>query len=93
VLYQPLEMVRLAPSAVNRQPWRIVLDKHAAHFYLLRAKGMGGGVLDMQKIDLGIALCHFDLAAQEAGLTPTFAESDPGLTPKNGEEYIATWQF
>ena len=88
-----LEMVRLAPSAVNRQPWRIVLDEHAAHFYLLRAKGFGGGVIDMQKIDMGIALCHFDLAAREAGLTPRLVEADPSLETPNGEEYIASYQF
>lgn len=88
-----LEMVRLAPSAVNRQPWRIVLEEHAAHFYLLRSKGFGGGVLDMQKIDMGIALCHFDLAAQEAGMCPRLIEMNPGLSMNSGEEYIVTYQF
>lgn len=88
-----LEMVRLAPSAVNRQPWRVVLEDHAAHFYLLRSKSFGGGVLDMQKIDMGIALCHFDLAAQEAGLCPQLTEMNPGLSMNSGEEYIATYQF
>ena len=87
----PLEMVRLAPSAVNRQPWRVVVKENAAHFYLKRAKGMGGGALDMQKIDMGIALCHFDLAAHEAGLAPRFVQDDPGIETPNGEEYIASW--
>lgn len=88
-----LEMVRLAPSAVNRQPWRVVLEEHAAHFYLLRSKGFGGGALDMQKIDMGIALCHFDLAAQEMGVCPRLIDVNPGLNTINGEEYIATYQF
>ncbi len=92
-LSHALEMVRLAPSAVNRQPWRIVMEEHAAHFYLLRSRGFGGGVLDMQKIDVGIALCHFDLAAQESGLHPQLIEMNPGLCTNNGEEYIATYQF
>lgn len=93
VLRQPLEMVRLAPSAVNRQPWRIVTEEHAAHFYLQRAKGMGGGVLDMQKIDLGIALCHFDLAAQAAGLKPHLSTQAPAIAAPNGVEYIASYQY
>jgi len=93
MLGHALEMVRLAPSAVNKQPWRIVLEAHAAHFYLLRSKGFGGGVLDMQKIDMGIALCHFDLAAHEAGLCPKLIEVNPELRTINGEEYIATYQF
>lgn len=91
-LYHPLEMVRLGPSAVNRQPWRIVVTENAAHFYLKRAKGFGGGTLDMQKLDMGIALCHFDLAAKEAGLTPRFVREDPGLG-ENGLEYIASYRF
>ena len=91
-LEHPLEMVRLAPSAVNKQPWRVVLTDHAAHFYLKRSKGFNGGTIDMQKIDMGIALCHFDLAAKEAGLTPHFVQSDPGLAAE-GLEYIATYQF
>ena len=80
-------------NAVNKQPWRIVLEEHAAHFYLLRSKGFGGGVLDMQKIDMGIALCHFDLAVQAVGLCPKLIEMDPGLRTNSGEEYIATYQF
>lgn len=91
-LCHPLEMVRLAPSAVNRQPWRVVITGNMAHFYLKRAKGVAGGAVDMQKIDMGIALCHFDLAAREAGLEPHFVPSDPGLAAE-GLEYIASYQF
>lgn len=88
----PLELVRLGPSAVNKQPWRVVVTGHAAHFYLKRSKGFSGGAIDMQKIDMGIALCHFDLAAREAGLDPRFIQKDPGLAA--GElEYIATYEF
>ena len=88
-----LEMVRLAPSAVNKQPWRIVLTDEAAHFYLKRSKGFGGGDIDMQKIDVGIAMCHFDLAAREAGFKPRFAQIDPGIAVKDGEEYIASYEY
>ena len=91
-LAHPLEMVRLAPSAVNKQPWRVVLTDNAAHFYLKRSKGFNGGAIDMQKIDMGIALCHFDLAAKEAGLAPRFVQSDPGFAAE-GLEYIATYQI
>ncbi|MGH4140908.1 hypothetical protein [Clostridium sp.] len=37
----PLEMVRLGPSASNKQPWRIIKDKNAYHFFLCRTKGYG----------------------------------------------------
>lgn len=92
-LCHSLEMVRLAPSAVNKQPWRIVVKDNSAHFYLMRSRGFEGSVIDMQKIDMGIALCHFDLAAKEAGLAPRFVQSNPGIVADDGLEYIATYQF
>lgn len=88
----PLEMVRLAPSAVNKQPWRVVVTDNTAHFYLKRSKGFSGGAIDMQKIDMGIALCHFELSAAEDGFSPYFVLSDPGLSA-DGLEYIASYQF
>ncbi len=64
---QPLEMVRRAPSASNKQPWRIVRITDRWHFYLQRTKGYGKGTLmyrilrlaDLQRVDMGIAMCHF----------------------------------
>jgi len=92
-LAMPLEMVRWAPSAVNKQPWRVVLRGGAAHFYLRHTKGfVSDAVGDMQKIDMGIALCHFELAAREAGLDPVFVISDPGMDAK-GMEYIASYSY
>ncbi len=84
-----LEMVRLAPSAVNRQPWRVLVRDNAAHFYLKRTKGFSVGELDMQMVDMGIALCHFDLAAREANLKVTFAINDPKI--ETNCEYIASY--
>lgn len=89
-----LEMVRLAPSAVNKQPWRVVADKNAVHFYLKRNKGfISDAVGDMQKIDLGIALCHFALAAEKNGLDLHFQTNDPGITTPDDMEYIASYSF
>jgi len=88
----PLEMVRLAPSAVNRQPWRAVVTDNAVHFYLKRAK-FGAGAFDMQKIDLGIALCHFALAAKESGISLAFSLNAPEIAAGENMEYIASYQF
>lgn len=94
VFAEPLEMVRLAPSAVNKQPWRVIVTDHAVHFYLKRSKGFGReGKLDMQMIDMGIALCHFALTAKENGLDPCFVQADPMLKPDSGTEYIATYSL
>ena len=96
-----LEAVRMAPSATNKQPWRIVRAGDDWHFYLQRTKGYGKGsplfkvlrIADLQRIDLGIAMCHFGLVAAELGLPGTWAVEDPGLaTPAPGIEYTATWR-
>ena len=92
-LAMPLELVRLGPSAVNRQPWRVVIKDGAAHFYLKRGKGFGHGEkLDMQMIDMGIALCHFELGAEEAGLKSVFFREEPAIFSE-GMEYIASYSF
>lgn len=87
----PLEMVRLAPSAVNKQPWRVVVVDDMVHFYLKRSKGFSAeGKLDMQMIDMGIALCHFALAAKECELEVEFVQSAPTLSVDD-MEYIASY--
>lgn len=89
----PLEMVRLAPSAVNKQPWRAVACDDAVHFYLNRSKGFARTEkLDMQMIDMGIALCHFDLSAKECGLNLAFEVSDPKLETNGDVEYVASYR-
>ena len=90
----PLEMVRLAPSAVNKQPWRVIVEKDTVHFYLKRSRGFGNGAtLDMQKIDMGIALCHFALAAKENALYAKFIHADPSIAVPEDAEYIASYQI
>ena len=91
-LAQPLEMVRWAPSAVNKQPWRAVLRENAVHFYLEHTKGfVSDAVGDMQKVDMGIALCHFELAAKENDIEAQFHISDPGIMTGDNVEYIASY--
>ena len=86
-----LELVRWAPSAVNKQPWRLVLRDGLFHFYLRHDKGyIGEAVGDLQRIDLGIALCHFVLGARLRDQTPTVTVADPGISAPPDTEYIAT---
>ncbi len=87
----PLEMVRLAPSAVNRQPWRAVVTENAVHFYLKRSTEASG--IDIQMVDMGIALCHFDLTAKELALKTTFKIDDPMLETKPNLEYVASYEI
>jgi len=92
-LQHALEMVRLAPSAVNGQPWRAVRCGDCVHFFEKRGKGMASDVWDIQKIDMGIALCHFELGAVKSGLHPVLYLEDPGLPGQDGLIYIASFKF
>ena len=91
-LAEALEMVRWAPSAVNKQPWRVVVKENNAHFFLKKNKGfVSDPVGNMQKIDMGIALCHFDLTMRGNGLNVRFDLDDPKLVTEADTEYIATY--
>jgi hypothetical protein len=95
----PLEMVWLGPSASNNQPWRIVRDGNVYHLYIQRTPGYTHSPLmkliriaDMQRIDAGIAMSHFELAADEAGLEGKWEVSEPGIArPDKLTEYVASW--
>jgi len=68
-----LEMLRLAPSASNKQPWRIIKDGNNWHFYECKSPGYSNVLgYDIQRIDMGIAACHFHLAAIEKRLSGEF---------------------
>jgi len=92
-----LDMVRIGPSASNKQPWRIVRDSESWYFYMQRSRRYRSRnslvrVADMQRIDMGIALCHFELIALQLGLAGHWVSEDPGLPlPGPLTSYVATW--
>ena len=86
-----MEMVRLAPSAVNKQPWRVVVEDDAVHFFEKHSLGTEGGSMDMQRIDVGIAVCHFHLALLETGRTGHFERKMPEVSLPKDMSYIVSW--
>ena len=48
---------------------------------------------DIQKVDLGIAICHFEIAANEQGLKGSIIQKDPGIAVPDNTEYIATYEL
>ncbi|MBU1093522.1 MAG: nitroreductase [Firmicutes bacterium] len=61
-----LELVRIGPSASNKQPWRVIVKGNKVHFYLEKTKGYAENMpFDIQALDLGIAICHFELGLIE----------------------------
>jgi len=79
----PLEMVRLAPSANNKQEWRVLLKDKILHFYK-KPYPM------FDAVDMGIALCHFELTCKEFGIDGKFEILKD--FPKNQDtEYVISW--
>lgn len=94
-LYEiPLEMVRLAPSASNKQPWRIIKTDDTFHFYLNRNPGYGkiSKGVDLQMIDMGIAMAHFELSCSELNINGTWVNIDPGILLPENAVYCRSWE-
>jgi len=87
----PLEMMRLAPSAANRQPWRIVHKDGVFHFYR-EENPKSKYPYDLQRLDVGIGACHFHLAAGERALAGTFTKlPDTGIDAPSDVKYLFSW--
>ncbi len=81
-----LESVRWYPSAANMQPCRIVKIGDNYHLYEKHEEKYRNALpWDVQRIDMGIALCHL-LSVTEG----KFSIADPGIQVPEGTEYFAT---
>ena len=91
---QPLEMVRLAPSAKNAQPWRVRKEGNAYHFYAHYKPGLSKGEETIKQVDVGIALSHFHQTALELGLPGTFEQipQEDVKLPEN-LHYMISWRI
>ncbi|MHA2180368.1 MAG: nitroreductase family protein [Promethearchaeota archaeon] len=90
-----LEMVRLGPSAGNKQPWRIIKmpDENVYHFYSINPKD--GRFLKYSRfrpLDIGIAVCHFDLTAKELDIKGTWIFEKPQIFGTDDLEYKISWK-
>jgi len=92
-----LEMVRLAPSAQNRQPWRVVREgpeeRARYHFFRQQPAGLLSSRPDWLRLDVGIAMAHFELALAEVGVRGRWSADGPlpvlPLPPRT--DYVASW--
>ncbi|MEH7114442.1 nitroreductase family protein [Neobacillus niacini] len=91
----PIEMVRLGPSASNKQPWRLVVsqDRKVCHFYIEHTPNYSSKLgYDMQLLDMGIAMCQFELACRELNIEGGWTVEEPILKlPNEQTEYIVSW--
>lgn len=89
---EPLEMVRLAPSDKNTQPWRVLKSGNSFHFYVARKSGISREEEIIKRVDAGIALSHFHQTALELGLKGHFRQVEQATVerPQNSC-YIISW--
>lgn len=90
------EAVRLGPSASNKQPWRLVYhqESQTVDFILEHTPNYGGASakFDMQYIDIGIAMYHFECVSVESGYQVewTVKETIDYALANSNQEYIST---
>ena len=88
-----LEMLRLSPSAANTQPWRIIKQNGEYDLYVIKDNRGERHAIDCNYNDVGIAMCHFELTAEELGLKGEW-KIDPlkNNILEYGIEYVSTWK-
>lgn len=80
-LAKVLDMVRAAPSASNRQPWRIFLQKNTLHVYMKFDEKYNDKLsYDIQYIDMGIALSHLEIGLKTHDFTFRREAKAPAMT-------------
>ncbi|MDK2813703.1 MAG: hypothetical protein PWQ08_958 [Clostridiales bacterium] len=89
----PLEMLRLAPSATNKQPWRIVQSNDAYHFYAEIDSGSSEeNPVAIQRVDVGIGANHFHLTALEKNISGKFEKlADVEIAAPKNLRYLFSW--
>ncbi len=88
-----LDALRLAPSAGNAQPWRVVrkASDGSLHLFLRNMRRMYYE-RGLHNIDIGIAMSHLELAARDAGLGGDWRVEPNGISPlPEATEYRVSW--
>ena len=92
-----LEAVKNGPSASNKQPWRLVLDRREGdvlHLVLYEDRPYNNmlGDVKLQELDMGIAMRHVEVAAKAAGLSGHWNRLDPDpIQLERPRKYIVTF--
>lgn len=86
-----LDMLRLAPSATNAQPWEVVKEGDKFHFFCNYKNSINNDVKKIKHLDLGIALSHFHQTAMSDGLNGKLEVADIDFDVPENMHYIITY--
>lgn len=81
---EALEMLRLAPSSTNSQPWRALIIGDTVHFYYAPKS-------KLSVLDCGIGLCHFFLTEKYNNRHGVFEEMADAPTPPDNWVYLTSY--
>lgn len=89
-----LEMVRLAPSSGNTQPWRVFFEETNEEFHFFKKPiNKRYDLKGLHHIDVGIALSHFELMTLQKGLPGRWVDlSNRKVSSNDDLEYLITWK-
>ncbi len=82
--YRPLMLMRLAPSSLNSQPWRAIINNDNVDFYSTSTDRFG-------TLNIGIGLAHFSIGCQTLGIDGTFFENQTP-EPLHKAKYIISFK-
>ncbi len=82
---EALEMLRLAPSSTNSQPWRALVCGETVHFYYVPKS-------QASVLDCGIGLCHFFETEKFNHKSGVFEEQTDAPTPPDNWIYLVSYK-
>lgn len=87
-----LEMLRLAPSATNAQPWAVVKEENKFHFFSNYKNSINDDTKKIKHLDVGIALSHFHLTSMSRGLKGKFSIENIKFNIPENMHYVLSYE-
>jgi len=96
-----LNIAKLAPSAQNKQSWRVVVaNDNTIHFYVEKqlmhmvGEGFRKYACPPEYVENGIFARHFAIWMEDHGIKGQFSIDDPKIAlPSSDCEYMVTWKM
>ena len=86
-----LKAARLAPSAMNLQPWRFIVYRDRIYVFSCKGRPPFSFFAGMRNVSIGIMLSHLSVAAEEMWMNASF-EQEEAMEKKDYKSgaYVAT---
>ncbi len=87
VMPELIQSARLAPSAMNKQPWYFTGGENHCRAFTVHGSGLLDALESWKYIDLGIAISQLSVSALALGKKMTFRRED-SIPALQGKEYL-----